>query len=664
MNPSPEDNAVYKKQGQAMSQPEEHYRKLVERSPLAIFIYQQNCIIYTSPACERFFNTPQTASLIGQSPLALFHPDSQDLIQTVLTPAIDTPADLPFTDAQIVRQDGVIVDVAVAATYFPTEEGMAVQFILADISRRKQTEAALRFSEDRFRILVENIREYAIYMLDPQGYISSWNIGAGRIKGYHADEIIGRHFSCLYTAEDRQQGRPDELLEVARREGSAQEEGIRVRKDGSLFYANIVVTALYDKAGQLRGFTKVLRDVTERKRAAELLEQRVVERTQELDRRRRAAEGLHDVLTMLNSYQPEDEILRYIVQQATQLLGADACAIFRLQAEHKQLVTQVTWGLQNPKLQEAVLPISEDNISGFVVLHKSPIIISNLACISQPAEPAISASRQVLLDNGYQAILAIPLLTKGSVIGNLTVYYQAVHTFTAQEVELAHTFSNQAALAIANEQLHRQIEENAVLSERNRLARELHDAVTQALFSASLIAEVLPKLWQKDQQVGKTQLDELRTLTRGALAEMRILLLELRPTKLVEVELVDLLHRLAEATMSRAYTLMTVQVEGEAQLSVGVKTALYRIAQEALNNVVKHAQAQHCQIRLRSTPEWTELLITDDGCGFSLPDRQTENFGLNTMYEHAKAIGATLDIQSLPSHGTMVHVYWTRQKPV
>ncbi len=651
------DITLYKKQDQLLKQREEYYRRLVERSPLAIFIYQQNHIVYASPACERFFDSTQPASLIGQSPLTLFHPDSHPLIQALITPVTTIPADLPFTDAKIIRRNGNVADVAFAATYFLNENGIAVQFILADISKRKQTEEALQFSEDRFHVLVENIREYAIFMLDPRGHIISWNTGAERIQGYQADEIIGCHVSDLYAPEDRLQGKPDELLRIAESEGSAQEDGIRLRKDGTCFYANVVLTALYDKAGQLRGFTKVVRDITERKLAGELLERRVAERTQELERRRRAAEGLHDVLTMLNSNQPVEEILRYIVKQATQLLNANACAIFHLQAENNQMATQVNWGLPNQTLREAVLPISEENLPGFVALHKSPVVIPDLARISRPDEPMVAASRRRLLENGYRAILAIPLLTKGNVSGNLTLYYQDVHTFTEQEIELAHTFSKQAALALANERLHRQLEENAVLSERNRLARELHDAVTQALFSASLIADVLPKLWQRDEKVGKAQLDELRTLTRGALAEMRILLLELRPTKLRDVELADLLHRLAEASMSRACTFVTVQIEGEVKLPVETKIALYRIAQEAMNNIVKHAQAQHSQISLRGKPESVELLITDDGCGFSAPDTKPHSLGLGMMWERATSIGAELDIQSLPGHGTMVRAY-------
>jgi PAS domain S-box-containing protein len=127
------------------------------------------------------------------------------------------------------------------------------------------TDLALAESEERFRLLVEGTREYAIFMLDPTGHVMTWNAGAERIKGYTHDEIVGRHFSTFYPEEDRISGRPDRELEVAIAEGKYEEEGWRVRKDGSFFWASVVITALRDQTGRLRGFGKVTRDLTERR---------------------------------------------------------------------------------------------------------------------------------------------------------------------------------------------------------------------------------------------------------------------------------------------------------------------------------------------------------------------------------------------------------------
>ena len=136
---------------------------------------------------------------------------------------------------------------------------------------RQRAEEALRESEEHFRLLIEGVQDYAIFMLDPEGRITTWNEGAQRIKGYKAEEVIGEHFSIFYTDEDVERGHAEEELGVAAQEGRYEEEGLRVRKDGSRFWANAVITALRDEAGNLRGFSKVTRDITTRKEAEETL---------------------------------------------------------------------------------------------------------------------------------------------------------------------------------------------------------------------------------------------------------------------------------------------------------------------------------------------------------------------------------------------------------
>jgi PAS domain S-box-containing protein len=180
---------------------------------------------------------------------------------------------------------------------------VAASKVARDITARKQLEAALagvkgeqlRQSEERFRVMVEGVRDYAIFMLDPEGHVVSWNAGAERIKGYRAAEILGQHFSKFYTRDDIEGGKPEHELLVAAAEGRLEDEGWRVRKDGTTFWANVVITALRDQIGSLRGFAKVTRDITERKQAEEL---RARLTTQVLaaqdDERRRVARELHD----------------------------------------------------------------------------------------------------------------------------------------------------------------------------------------------------------------------------------------------------------------------------------------------------------------------------------------------------------------------------------
>jgi PAS domain S-box-containing protein len=139
--------------------------------------------------------------------------------------------------------------------------------VTRDLTERRKAEEQLRRSEARFRLLVSSVRDYAIFMMDLEGRVMTWNTGAAQLKGYSAKEIIGEHFSRFYPPQDVERGKPALELDIAKREGRYEEEGWRVRKDGSLFWANVVITLVHDEAGTLLGFAKVTRDLTERRRA-------------------------------------------------------------------------------------------------------------------------------------------------------------------------------------------------------------------------------------------------------------------------------------------------------------------------------------------------------------------------------------------------------------
>jgi signal transduction histidine kinase len=198
----------------------------------------------------------------------------------------------------------------------------------------------------------------------------------------------------------------------------------------------------------------------------------------------------------------------------------------------------------------------------------------------------------------------------------------------------------------------------AIDEERSRIASDLHDSVTQTLFSTAAIADALPDVWDRFPDEARNGLEQLRQLTKGALAEMRNLLLELHPSALLEKELGTLLQQLADGTAARTHVPVTVQSEGDQVFPNQVQIALYRIAQESLNNAVKHAQASAVTLSLISTADRTELAISDDGQGFDPLNVRPGRLGVEIMRERARSVCAGFSIESLPGKGTTVRVVW------
>lgn len=520
-----------------------------------------------------------------------------------------------------------------------------------DITACRQAEKVLRQSEEKFRAFLETA-PVGIVRVNGDGRITLVNGKIEEMFGYDRAELIGQTVEILLPERlrnDHIKHRTGYLSNLRARPMGIGLELVARRKDGIEFPVEIGLSSIETKDGVL--ITSFITDIT----------RRIKERTYEIERRQQVAEGLRDILAILNSNRAPNEILDVIVTQAAQLLHAGASAIYRLQSQIGLLTIRASQRLSSDYIAQADVSIGEGPI-GQAVQNRRPVTISDLGHLLVKGDTKSRPGWQTQLAKGFRAILAAPLIIKEEVYGALVLYYPEPRDFSDEEIKLVVMFADQAALAIENARLRTQIEQAAVATERSRLAHDLHDSVTQTLFSASLIAEVLPRLWQRSPDEGSRRLEELRQLTRGALAEMRTLLLELLPSRLTAAKLSDLLHQLAEAIRGRARISVTLQVKGECTLPPDVQISLYRIAQEALNNVAKHAQASQATISLYCQPTRVELAICDNGRGFLLDGVEPDSLGLSIMRERAEAIGANLEVKSQVDQGTQVAVIWNDKK--
>ncbi len=419
----------------------------------------------------------------------LVHPEDRERAAKIANEALRSGTDYE-NQFRIVRPDGVVRTVHNQARVDRDESGRPVRVIgvCQDITERKLAEEQVRASQERFRMMVENVRDYAIYILDMNGYVTSWNLGAERIEGYRAEEIIGKHYSCFFPPDHAARGDPGMQLQFASIQGRYESEGWRVRKNGSQFWAHIIVTPLLDETGKPRGFSEITHDITERKRA-------------------------------------EEDLHNY----------AD-----RLKITSRRLV----------EVQEA---------------------------------------------------------------------------------------------------------------ERRLLARELHDRVGQNLtalgINLSIVASGLPA-GSKPELAAR--LEECGSLVEGTVDAMRNVMAELRPHALDDYGLPAALRSLATGFSRR--TGIRVAFEGDAppDLPKPVDLAMFRIAQEALNNVAKHSNAQRVEIAIRRANGLATLSVRDDGVGFDPKRIERSNreagWGLLIMRERAEAVGAEFSLKAGLHAGVQVLV--------
>ena len=352
-----------------------------------------------------------------------------------------------------------------------------------------------------------------------------------------------------------------------------------------------------------------------------------------------------------------------ILDQIHEIIDFDHAGLFML--VNSSLVTLAMRG--DPALEK--LKPMKVHVKGTETLsilfngHR-PIIIADIWA----DDPQAQFLRALLDDGAAQLLIGmkswmwIPLAVKKRIIGGLGMAHKEADFFTFHHADLALSAANQAAITMANMELYEQAKKVAIYEERQRLARNLHDAVNQSLFSAGLIAEVLPRLWEQDPEEARESIKDLLHLTRGAQAEMRSLLAELRPSTLIDSDLRDLLTLLGNAYTGRTNIPVKVTAEKDINLPSEVQVVFYRICQEALFNVAKHAKAQNVEIILLQDGRKIELKIRDDGKGFSYEDhisKTSGHYGLTMMNEHAESVRANLSIKSQPGAGTELTLRWT-----
>jgi PAS domain S-box-containing protein len=670
-------------------------------------------IVRANPAAKEWLGVDPVGlpeAVLGQK-MAAHYPDGRPVPGQSLVAVRALRGERVQDDHQLlVTLDGERAIIASAAPIVTGGQISGAVVSWHDISDLRRAEAALRDSEEKLRTLFD-LLPIGVVVLDQELRVLRANFA---IKGsnlyskgaLHRWDYRARNYLRSDGASMSREALPS--ARALREERLIQDEVGIVRDDGAVIWQDI--SAVPVSFADWKVVVAAV-DVTERKTAEAALRQaraeleiRIQERTAELERanqmllgeirqrmriegdlrlseqrlEQRIEERTRELATLLDISNTValsidlEPLLALILERLKDVVDYEGGAAFRLQANalnpvfHRGAISADDLLQIGSHLEEAVL--GRAAIPG----------VERVILADVQGEPALQeAFRQATgakagdMANAVRAWMTVPVTIKQQVYGVLYMYHSQPGRYTEEQARLALPFGNQAAVAIENVRIFEQATALAALEERQRLAHDLHDAVTQTLFSASLAADVLPRLWERDREAGLLCLSEVQQLTRGALAEMRTLLLELRPATLVETALGALLSQLAQAIASRARIPVTVQAEVHGSLPPEVQVALYRIAQEALNNAAKHAGARSVEVRAQSSPPCppggeppqataVELVVVDDGRGFD-PDHlpgDSRGLGLGIMRERAAGVGAGLQIQSQPGQGTRVTVRW------
>lgn len=377
-------------------------------------------------------------------------------------------------------------------------------------------------------------------------------------------------------------------------------------------------------------------------------------RTRVLEKEERIlTEVLRDTLATMSSTLDLDRILDHILDTVGRVTPYDGANILLVESDLVRVVRQkgyVEKGAEKDWLNQRI-PLARLATLQQLIDTGKPLAIADTSTSSMwigfPNLDWVSSSA------------IAPIRSNGKVLGFLSLDSATPGHFTQTHAERLQTFADQAAIAIQNARLLDRAKRAAVLAERNRLANELHDTISQTLWSMSLITERLPAIWEINREEAQRSLTTLHQLAQNALAEMRALLLELHPSSLTDAKLGDLIHETAKIIATRTGMRISVQIKNEDPIPAEVHFVLYRVVQEALNNVALHASASHVEIFYASDGGHIDLTIQDDGLGFNPADIDPGRLGLSIMSDRLKGIGGTLETISSKGKGTLIKVTWT-----
>ncbi len=530
---------------------------------------------------------------------------------------------------QTIREFNAALEVRVAER---TAELVQVNRQLqTEIEQRQQIEVALQHGESQFRAILDSL-PIPVMVVSEASIVLYVNPLFAHVFG-HDHQVPSDYDALELTLQITNRADMRATLE---RQGFLNNYEIGFRAGDGSDRFGLVSVQPFQFAGQ-PSFLVAVADITEMKR------------TQATEHEQHSLmQALLDSALVLNGTLNFDEVIKHILRSVSQVVPHDVANVMIVEGDEATVLASSEYvaGSLDYTLTQTRFHYKEHYYGRLMAETKQPVILPDLS--NDPKFLRISDNANL---RGY---LGTPIVVGQELIGFISLGSTVADFFTETHARYLQLCAMEAGIAIQNARLFAQAKTIATLEERQRLARDLHDSVTQTLFAANTLAEALPSILRQDPQKGERYLNDLHQLTRGAMAEMRSLLVELRPEAFTRSDLGLLLAQLCDVFTGRTQVEVDRNINRQIVLPGNLQMVFYRVAQEALNNTAKHARAQHVQLNLYSTGQRIELRIRDDGLGFDPEKIAPNHLGLKIMRERAAEIQADFAVISGIGDGTEI----------
>ena len=538
----------------------------------------------------------------------------------------------------------------------------AVAHILATAIERKRAEEALQ----RQAQVLDQIHD-SVVSTDLDGVITSWNRGATRLFGYTSEEALGRHISFVY-GENQRRFLEEKLIHPLKEKGVHQVEVEMLNKRGKKFYAHLSLSLLRNPSGEPAGMIGYSMDITAKKRAEhqlqtanQMLLHEVAERMQAEQVARAHTNVVYRSLRALTAEPDLGKFLDEVMIGLTRELKAHSCALWLhhyatgLSTLYKTAHEgRVLTGLRQLDFPYASQPALTKIKIAAKSRQRKPFLVANPGR-SRLLEPEVQAW---MTTQNVKSLLCVPLLFRGEVVGTLIIREAGRNQFTSQEVRLARALASHASLALHLIRLAEEGQNAAILKERNRVAREIHDSLGQGLTGIIVQLEAAEDVLAENHQLAMKHLKQAGSLARESLAEAHRSVWALRPHSLEGADIVAALQHLCNEMTVGKQVKVELSLSGTPRpLAPEAELHLLRMAQEALTNALKHGRATSVSLKLTFGTAAVQLSVQDNGRGFKKPYGEPNGgFGKVSLLERAEQIGAKVAVRSRPGFGTVVDV--------